>query len=143
MVKGFRISSHFEEMDLDAIHAYISKSYWAKGIPRATLNRAMENSICFGVFDTFEAQIGFARTVTDYATYAYLADVYILEEYRGKGLSKWLMSEVMCHPKLQGLRRITLATRDAHGLYERFGFKSLAAPEIFMEAWNPNVYKDA
>lgn len=143
MVDGFRISSDFEEMDLNTVHAYISKSYWAKDIPIATLKRAMENSLCFGVFDPAEAQIGFARTVTDYATYAYLADVYVLEQHRGKGLSKWLMSEVMRHTKLQGLRRITLATRDAHGLYERFGFKPLAAPEIFMEAWNPNVYKDA
>jgi ribosomal protein S18 acetylase RimI-like enzyme len=142
-VKGFRVSSDFEEMNLDAVHAYIAKSYWAKGISRATLKRAMENSICFGIFDTCDAQVGFARTVTDYATYAYLADVYVLEEHRGKGLSKWLMSEVMSHPKLQGLRRITLATRDAHGLYESFGFKPLAMPEIFMEAWSPNVYKDA
>lgn len=143
MVEGFRISSEFEEMDLDAIHAYISNSYWAIDIPKCTLERAMQNSICFGVFDSMQAQVGFARAVTDYATYAYLADVYILEEFRGKGLSKWLMSSVMSHPKLQGLRRITLATRDAHGLYEKFGFKRLAEPEIFMEAWNPNVYKDA
>lgn len=143
MVEGFTISSELEQMDLDAIHAYISNSYWARDIPKSTLERAMLNSMCFGVFDTMQAQVGFARVVTDSATYAYLADVYILEQFRGKGLSKWLMSSVMSHPKLKGLRRITLATRDAHGLYEKFGFKRLAAPEIFMEAWNPSVYKDA
>lgn len=142
MFEGLRISSKFEEMDIDAIHAFISNSYWAMGIPRSTLERAMQNSICFGIFDSMQAQIGFARAVTDCATYAYLADVYILEEFRGKGLSKWLMSVVTSHPKLQGLRRITLATQDAHGLYEKFGFKALDKPEIFMEAWNPNVYKE-
>ena len=140
MIDGFRISSELKDMDLDAVHDYISKSYWAKGIPIDTLKRAMQNSICFGVFDKVGAQVGFARAVTDCATYAYLADVYILEEHRGIGLSKWLMSEVLSHPSLQGLRRITLATRDAHGLYEKFGFKPLAKPEIFMEDWNPNVY---
>ena len=140
MIDGFRISSELKDMDLDAVHDYISKSYWAKGIPIDTLKRAMQNSICFGVFDKVEAQVGFARAVTDCATYAYLADVYVLEEHRGIGLSKWLMSEVLSHPSLQGLRRITLATRDAHSLYEKFGFKALAKPEIFMEDWNPNVY---
>jgi GNAT superfamily N-acetyltransferase len=140
MIDGFRISSELKDMDLDAVHDYISKSYWAKGIPIDTLKRAMQNSICFGVFDKVGAQVGFARAVTDCATYAYLADVYILEEHRGIGLSKWLMSEVLSHPSLQGLRRITLATRDAHSLYEKFGFKALAKPEIFMEDWNPNVY---
>jgi GNAT superfamily N-acetyltransferase len=143
VIEGFRISSELKEMDLDAIHVYVSKSYWAKDIPIATLKRAMENSICFGVFDRVGDQVGFARAVTDYATYAYLADVYILDDHRGIGLSKWLMSEIMSHPRLQGLRRITLATRDAHGLYEKFGFKPLAKPEIFMEDWNPDVYKDA
>jgi GNAT superfamily N-acetyltransferase len=142
VVEDFWISSDLEDMDLDAIHAYISKSYWSKDIPITTLLRAMENSMCFGVFDKIGAQVGFARTVTDFATYAYLADVYILEEYRGRGLSKWLISEVVGHPKLQGLRRISLATRDAHGLYEKFGFRPLATPEIFMEAWNPDVYDD-
>jgi GNAT superfamily N-acetyltransferase len=89
------------------------------------------------------AQVGFARAVTDSATYAYLADIYIMKEHRGLGLSKWLMEEVVSHPRLQRLRRMTLATVDAHGLYEKYGFKPLAKPEIFMEAWNPNVYKDA
>lgn len=143
MIDGFRISSNHEDMDLDAVHAFIARSYWAKGIPKETLSKAMRNSICFGVFNSSGRQIGFARTITDSATYAYLADVYILEDYRGQGLSKWLMSEIISHPELQGLRRMTLATLDAHGLYEKFGFKPLAKPDIFMEAWNPNVYQDA
>ena len=143
MIEGFTVSSDYGDMDLNAIHAFISQSYWAAGVPEATLNKALKNSLCFGVFTSEGAQIGFARAVTDSATFAYLADVYILEKYRGLGLSKWLMSEVMSHPELQGLRRIALATLDAHGLYEKFGFKALAKPETFMEAWNPNVYKDA
>ena len=142
MIDGFRISSELKDMDLDAVHDYISKSYWAKGIPIDTLKSAMQNSICFGVFDKVGAQVGFARAVTDCATYAYLADVYILEEHRGIGLSKWLMSEVLSHPSLQGLRRITLATRDAHSLYQKFGFKALEQPEIFMEDWDPSVYSE-
>lgn len=143
MIEGFTVSSEYEDMDLDAVHAFISQSYWAEAVPKATLKKALTNSLCFGVFNSEGAQIGFARAVTDSATFAYLADVYILEKYRGLGLSKWLMSEVMSHSELQGLRRIALATIDAHGLYEKYGFKALAKPEIFMEAWNPHVYKDA
>ncbi len=142
-VKGFRISCDSSEMDVQAIHAFISRSYWAQGIPRETLARAIANSLCFGLFTAEGAQVGFARAITDRATYAYLADVYVLEEYRGRGLSRWLMDSVVSHPDLQGLRRITLATRDAHGLYEQYGFRPLASPEIFMEAWNPGVYDDA
>ena len=100
---------------------------------------AINNSFCFGVLKQSD-QVGFARLVTDYATFAYLADVYILEEHRGICLSKWLLSEIINHPQLQGLRRIVLATRDAHSLYEKFGFKELGSPEIFMELWSPNVY---
>lgn len=119
MIEGYRISSTYEDMDLDAVHAFITHSYWAKGIPKETLSRAMRSSLCFGVFDSTGHQVGFARAITDSATYSYLADVYILKENRGQGLSKWLMSEVVAHPELQGLRRITLATLDAHGLYTR------------------------
>ena len=139
-IEGFHISCDNSEMDIDAIHAFISTSYWARGIPRETLARAIANSLCFGLFTEDGLQVGFARTITDRATYAYLADVYVLEEFRGRGLSRWLMDSVVSHPELQGLRRITLATRDAHGLYEQFGFRPLASPEIFMEAWNPGVY---
>ena len=127
-------------MDFEAIHAFIVESYWARGIPRETLKRAIENSLCFGVFAEHGEQIGFARAVTDTATFAYLADVYVLEAHRGLGLSKWLMQEILSHPGLQGLRRISLATQDAHGLYARFGFTPLANPEILMEVWNPGVY---
>ena len=143
MIEGYRISSDQSELDIESIHGFISKSYWAEGIPMETLVKAISNSLCFGVFGKEKGQVGFARMVTDSATYAYLADVYILEDHRGKGLSKWLMREIMSHSDLQGLRRITLATADAHGLYEKFGFSKLAKPEIFMENWKPEIYKNA
>jgi GNAT superfamily N-acetyltransferase len=128
-------------MDLDLVHSFISRSYWASGIPIDTLKKAMENSLCFGVFHEKDGQVGFARMITDKATFAYLADVFILQEHRGLGLSKQLMSEIISHPDLQGLRRMALATRDAHDLYRKFGFTSLASPETFMELWSPDVYK--
>lgn len=127
-------------MNLTAIHDFISKSYWAKGISKSVLDKAVTNSLCFGVFIEDSKQIGFARVITDYATFAYLADVYILQEYRGLGLSKRLINEVVCHPDLHGLRRMLLATSDAHGLYQKFGFTSLSKPEIMMERWDPEVY---
>lgn len=130
-------------MDVEAIHKFISQTYWAKDIPLTTLEKAIDNSLCFGVFDSKGAQVGFARMITDLATYAYLADVYVLDEHRGKGLSKWLMQKIMSHPDLQGLRRMTLATLDAHGLYKKFGFSELVQPDVFMENWNPDVYKNA
>lgn len=142
-MQGYRISTKREEMDIDAIHAYISRSYWAADIPKPLLEKAINNSLCFGVFTKAGEQIGFARMVTDCATFAYLADVYILEEHRGKGLSKWLVEYVMAHPELQGLRRINLATRDAHSLYQRFGFAPLAAPERMMEIVRPDIYKQS
>ena len=143
MIEDYRISSDQNDLDIESIHKFISNSYWAKGIPLEILTRAISNSLCFGVFDKERGQVGFARMVTDSATYAYLADVYILEGHRGKGLSKMLMEEIMSHPDLQGLRRMTLATADAHGLYEKYGFSELSNPEIFMENWNPEVYKSA
>ena len=143
MIEDYRISSDQNDLDIESIHKFISNSYWAKGIPLKILTRAISNSLCFGVFDKKRRQVGFARMVTDSATYAYLADVYILEAHRGKGLSKMLMEEIMSHPDLQGLRRMTLATADAHGLYEKYGFSELSNPEIFMENWNPEVYKSA
>ena len=112
-------------MDLDAIHAYLVRAYWCEGIPRATVERAVANSLCFAVLHGV-ALIGFARGVTDSATFAYLCDVYILEEHRGRGLSKFLMECITAHPRLQGLRRFSLATRDAHGLYRQFGFRELS-----------------
>ncbi len=126
-------------MDLDAIHSFLSTSYWAECIPKETVKRAIDNSLCFGIFAN-ESQVGFARMVTDSATFAYLADVYIVETHRGKGLSKWLMQRILEHPQLQGLRRMVLATRDAHDLYRQFGFKDLANPHTFMELWVSDVY---
>src|SRR5882724_12224137 len=137
---GYRISSVADAMDLDAIHACLSGSYWARGIPRAVMAKAISGSLCFGVFSEANAQVGFARVVTDRATFAYLCDVYVLEEHRGRGLAAWLMTAIVSHPDLQGLRRFVLATRDAHGLYERFGFAPLARPEIFMEINRPGIY---
>jgi GNAT superfamily N-acetyltransferase len=143
LIEGYRISSIQEEMDFSVIYSFISSSYWAKDIPEITLKKAIKNSFCFAVFNSLNEQIGFARVVTDFATYAYLSDVFILQPHRGKGLSKWLIKEIIEHPELQGLRRFTLVTRDAHNLYSQFGFKSLASPELFMENWNPEVYKNA
>ena len=127
-------------MDLELIHAFVSSSYWAKNIPFETFERSLENSLCFGVFTELNEQMAFARMITDYATAAYLADVFVVEGHRSRGIGKWLMQQIVEHPKLQGLRRITLATRDAHGFYQQFGFTSLNKPEIFMELWNPDVY---
>lgn len=132
-MQGYVIKLGHENVDLKAVHAFISESYWAKGIPVNTLQKAIENSYCFGVFDNQDRQVGFARVVTDFARFAYLADVYILESERGKGLSKWLMQTIIDDPQLQNLRRFMLATEDAHGLYEQFGFKALANPEMMME----------
>lgn len=128
-------------MNLSVIHQYISRSYWAKDIPFSTMKKAVENSLCFGVFSNTGEQVGFARVITDKATFAYLADVFILENHRGKGLSKWLMDNIIEHPELQGLRRMVLATRDAHGLYNQYGFVPLQSPSTFMELHQPDVYK--
>jgi N-acetylglutamate synthase-like GNAT family acetyltransferase len=140
LISGYRISINKAEFDIDAIHAYLSQSYWSPGIPKETLERAIAHSLCFAVFNESNEQVGFARMITDTATFAYLADVYILDAHRNKGLSKWLMQSVADHPDLQGLRRIILATRDAHGLYKQFGFKPLANATTFMELWAPEVY---
>ena len=137
---GLRLSTDSAEMDVDAIHAYLSgESYWAAGIPREVVERAVRHSLCFGIFDG-DAQVSFARVITDRATYAYLADVYVLRPYRGRGLSKWMMEEITAHPELQGLRRWMLFTKDAHGLYAQFGFTPLAQPERCMERTDRDVY---
>jgi len=141
LVSGYKVSSNIKDMNLTAIHNYISGSYWAKGIPITTMEKAINNSLCFGVFTESGQQVAFARMVTDCATFAYLADVFVLNEHRGKGISKWLMEFILNDPNLQGIRRMTLATSDAHGLYEQFGFKSLSSPESFMELHQPDVYK--
>jgi GNAT superfamily N-acetyltransferase len=126
-------------MDLEAIHAYLTRSYWSEGIPKDLVARAMAGSLCFGLLDGAR-QIGFARVITDKATYAYLCDVYVLEDYQGRGLGTWMMQELMTHPDLLGLRRFGLVTRDAHGLYEKFGFAPLANPNGHMEIARPGLY---
>jgi GNAT superfamily N-acetyltransferase len=136
----FLISTQRARLDLDVIHGFLASSYWAKGIPRETVARSMENALCFGIYDSTGAQVGFARVVTDYATVAYLGDVFVLESHRGHGLSKWLMECILRHPALQNLRRWILLTRDAHGLYSQFGFKPLESPERYMELHRPHVY---
>lgn len=141
-MKGFNIRTNIDDMDFDTVYQFLSQSYWAKGIPRTTLRKAMMNSFCFGVFDEQEKQVGFARLITDKATFAYLADVFILESHRGMGLSKWLVEIIVKHPELQGLRRMVLATKDAHGLYSQYGFKSIENPEMLMQIWQPNIYSD-
>jgi len=136
----FAISTDPARIDVNAVHAFLSRSYWAENIPRQTVERSIENSLCFGIYKGQE-QVGFARVISDFATYAYIADVYVLESCRGRGLSKWLMQCIVEHAALQGLRRWTLATQDAHGLYAKFGFTPLSAPDRFMERRNPNVYR--
>jgi GNAT superfamily N-acetyltransferase len=138
-MSAYEISTDPARLDIDAIHAFLTQSYWSPGIARATVARAIENSLCFGVFWQGQ-QVGFARMVTDKTTFAYLCDVYVLEAHRGHGVSKQLMEHVMKHPDLQGLRRMMLATRDAHGLYAQFGFTPLSAPDRIMEILKPNIY---
>jgi N-acetylglutamate synthase-like GNAT family acetyltransferase len=136
----FYIVNKLEEMDLTLIHKTLSSTYWAKNIPFSVLVKGLENSLCFAVMNAGNQQVGFARMITDRATFAYLADVFILPECRGLGLSKRLMKHILDHEDLQGLRRMALATSDAHGLYQQFGFKALANPSSFMEIWQPDVY---
>jgi len=143
MNEDFTVVTSLDEMDLPLVHQFISHSYWSKGIPKKTFLKALNHSLCFGLLSGKGKQVGFARMITDKATFAYLADVFILEQYRSKGLSKILMKEILNHADLQGLRRMVLATRDAHSLYQQFGFEALAAPEIFMELWTPNIYQQA
>jgi GNAT superfamily N-acetyltransferase len=133
------ITTDPQKLDLDAIHAFLSRSFWAEGIPKEIVAKSIANSLCFGLFDNAE-QVGFARVVTDRATYAYLCDVYVLESHRGRDLGKWLIETVMAHPDLQGLRRFQLVTRDAHGLYSRHGFEVPANPERYMEIFRHGMY---
>ena len=127
-------------MDIDLIHSFLTRSYWAEGISKEIIRRSIEGALCFGVFEN-DKQVGFARMITDKATFAYLADVFIIDEYRGLGLSKWLMEVIMSYPDLQGLRRMMLATRDAHELYKKFGFTQLNNVDRWMHIHYPDVYK--
>lgn len=128
----YRISTERTDLDLDVIHAFLVTSYWAPGITRPVLERSIEHSLCFGLYQ-HDRQVGFARVITDRATYAYLADVFVLEQHRGQGLATWLLEVIAAHPELQSLRRFTLVTRDAHPLYAKLGFHPLRHPARYME----------
>ena len=136
----FIISTDKRLLDLSLIYGFLTASYWAEGIPFETVKKSIEYSLNFGVYKAGE-QVGFARVITDYATYAYIGDVFIIENYRGHGLSKWLMQVIASHPELQGLRRWSLLTRDAHGLYRQSGFTQPQNPERYMEKSDPGVYR--
>ena len=134
-----QITTDPSRIDVAAAHAFLSGTYWSPGIPLWLVRKAIEHSLCVAAIEDGR-QVGFARAVTDRATFAYLADVYVVEEYRGRGISRRLVEALLEHPDLQGLRRMMLVTRDAHGLYEKFGFRPLANPARFMELHNPDVY---
>ena len=139
----FFITTDSVKINLNTVHQFLSQeSYWAKDVPIEIVKRSIENSLCFSVFYK-DQQIGFARVITDKATFAYLADVFIIKEYRGKGLSKWLLQTIHAHPELQGLRRWLLGTKDAHDLYTQFGWSSITEEQYrrFMQLHNANVYK--
>src|SRR5258708_3876155 len=136
----FTISTDRARLDLGVIHGFLSESYWAKGVSIDIVQRSIEHSLCFGVY-YLKQQVGFARLITDYTTFAYLADVFIVEAYWGQGLSKWLMESILKHPDVQGLRRWMLATRDAHGLYKQFGFETLTDPSRIMQIVDLDIYQ--
>lgn len=145
---GFTISTDKNDLDTEIVFNYLNKeSYWANGIPKETVTKSIENTaLCFGVYKgnpkvEQAPLIGFARVISDLATFAYLADVFILEPYRGLGLSKWLMSTITAHSELQGVRRFLLATRDAHTLYSQYGFEPLESPQLFMQIVRKNIYR--
>ena len=137
---GYTITDALTDINFDALYAFLSTSYWARGIPRETMERSVRGSLPFVLRDERGDLAGFARVITDRATFGYIGDLFVLPEHRGKGLSKRLMGAIMAHPELQNFRRWMLATSDAHGLYEKFGFRPLAAPDILMERHDPNVY---
>lgn len=138
----FEITTDPARIDLAVVHAFLTTSYWAAGIPLETVERSIRNSLCFGIYNG-NHQVGFGRVITDRATFAYLGDVFVLLEYRGKGLAKWMMECIVAHPDLQGLRRWSLLTRDAHGLYSLFGFTELKSPQRWMERHDPEIYASA
>ena len=139
---GYVVTTDASRLDIDYIHAFLTGSYWARGIPRDVVARAIENSLNFGLFQG-SRQVGFARAITDRAWYAYIADVFVDEAHRGKGLGKLIVEAVISHPELQNLRRMMLGTADAHGLYRQFGFTDVDRPERWMERGDPAVYQKA
>jgi len=136
----YLLSTDPERLDINVIQGYLTGCYWAKGIPLEVVERSLQNSLCFGVYSSGK-QVGFARVISDFATYAYMGDVFVLESFRGHGLAKWMMESIMQHPRLRGLRRWSLLTRDAHGLYAQFGFTPLKNPERYMEIHDAGVYE--
>jgi len=136
----FVISTDPSRLDRSLVARFLAGSYWAKGIPQEVVDRSIKSSLCFGLYHG-QKQLGFARVITDFATFAYLADVFVVETSRGEGLGVWLMEVIMGHPRLQNLRRWMLVTRDAHGLYEKFGWRSLENPERIMEIVDPDIYE--
>ena len=139
-MKGINISTSHDDLDIELIHSFVANSYWAKNIPFSTLQKSIDNSLVFGAYANDGRQVGFARVISDKATFAYLSDVFVIEKYRGQGISKQLMENISSHPDLQGLRRFMLATSDAHGLYSQFGFKSVENPEKLMQVLTPGIY---
>ncbi len=137
----FLVSTDPARLDSGVIYNFLTNCYWAKGIPREVVARSIEHALCFGIYDGSGAQVGFARVVSDFATVAYLGDVFVLESHRGRGLSKWMMECILQHPALQNLRRWILLTRDAHELYRKFGFTALKSPDRYMELHRPDVYE--
>ena len=137
---GYEIDTDTGRLDLDAIHGFLKTAYWSEEIPRETVRRSIEHSLCFGLYGVDGGQAGFARAVTDRTTFAYLGDVFVLPAHQGHGLGTWLVESVLAHPDLAGLRRVMLATRDAHGLYARFGFTS-PQPGRLMEIRVPDAYR--
>ena len=137
--QNYLISTDRGKLDRAFIHRFLESSYWAKGIPREIVERCIENSLCFGLYDG-DCQVGFARIISDFSTFAYLADVFVLESERGQKLGVWLIETIMNHPQLQGLRRWMLAIADAHGLYLKVGFAELSRPERIMEITDPDIY---
>lgn len=140
-VGDYVVSADPSRLDPVAIHAYLRRSYWSEGIPLEIVDRAIKASLCIGAYDASGAQVGLVRLISDYATFCFVCDVYVLEPHRGRGLSKAMMAMAMQHPNLQGLRRWVLGTLDAHGLYRQFGFSALAHPERVMEIMVPDIYK--
>jgi GNAT superfamily N-acetyltransferase len=136
---SFTVTCDPAKLDVGVIAEFLASSYWAKGVPAATVKKSLASSLCFALLDG-DRQIGFARVISDRTTIAYVADVFVLPAFRGRGLATWLMQCVVSHPELQKLRRWMLATRDAHGLYAKVGFTPLRKPEVFMERHDPNVY---
>lgn len=139
----FTISTDKSKLDLTVIHDYLAnQSYWSKNIPKERIRKSIANALCFGIYYK-DTQIGYAKVVSDFSTMAYLGDVFVLEDYRGQGLSKWLMETIMSHPELTGLRRWILLTSDAHELYKKFGWQPIASPEKWMEIHRPDIFRES